>query len=239
MVKCSNCHCNIEDSKIILHERFCFQNVKYCDICQEAVIKEEFEEHCLNHNKDKNQNEKKKLDLEEVRNSRSLERVMSSKVACEYCGLFLGFTELEEHEEMCGARTAKCKICGYNTLYKFLKNHVINVHGISDSGYKEYDSGININNNENSNKNINKPNLNKPNINSKRDLTEDELKRLSSEEQIEYALSLSKKDKNNTNNNNTINKENITNKSSSGINYDEIDNEYEKQIYEEEMKNYQ
>ena len=233
MVKCSNCRCEIEDSKMILHERFCLQNIKYCDLCKEAIIKEEFEEHCLSHIKDKNQNEKKELDSEEDRNSRSLQRIMSSKVACDYCGLFLGFDELEEHEEMCGARSTKCKVCGYNTLYKNLKNHLINAHGINESAYKEYDSGINNINNLDINKNINKPN-----INSNGDLTEEQLQRMTSEEQIQYVLALSQKEKNNNSKNNKINKENDPKKSSSGINYDEIDNEYEKQMYEEEMRNF-
>ena len=233
MVKCSNCRCEIEDSKMILHERFCLQNIKYCDLCKEAIIKEEFEEHCLSHNKDNNQNEKKELDSEEDRNSRSLQRIMSSKVACDYCGLFLGFDELEEHEEMCGARSTKCKVCGYNTLYKNLKNHLINAHGINESAYKEYDSGINNINNLDINKNINKPN-----INSNGDLTEEQLQRMTSEEQIQYVLALSQKEKNNNSKNNKINKENVPKKSSSGINYDEIDNEYEKQMYEEEMRNF-
>jgi len=237
MVKCSNCHCEIEESKMILHERFCLQNIKYCDICKEGVIKEEYEEHCLNHNKDGNQSGKKELDSEEERNSRSLERTMSSKVACDYCGLFLGFTELEEHEEMCGARSTKCKICGYNSLFKNIKNHFINVHKIDESVYKEYDSGINNSNSNNVdlNKNVNKPNINY----SKGELTEEELKRMTSEEQIQYVLALSQKDKNNNNlNNNKNNKLDIPNKSSSGINYDEIDNEYERQMYEEEMRNF-
>ena len=239
MVKCSNCHCEIEDSKMILHERFCKQNIKYCDICKEGVIKEEYEEHCLSHNKDNNQNEVKELDPEEERNNRSLQRVMSSKVACDYCGLFLGFTELEEHEEMCGARSTKCKICGYNTLFKNLKDHLISVHGIDENVYKEYDSGINNNNSNNVdlNKNVSKPNINYNNP--KCELSEADLQRMTSEEQIEYALALSQKNKNNNNlNNNNNNKVDIPKKSSSGIDYDEIDNEYERQMYEEEMRNF-
>ena len=60
MVKCSNCQCDIEESKMMLHERFCIQNIKYCNICQVAIIKEEYDEHCENHNK--NQNKITKLD---------------------------------------------------------------------------------------------------------------------------------------------------------------------------------
>ena len=51
MVLCPNCHCEIDDSKIFLHERFCVQNIKYCELCQEGIIIEEYEEHCQNHKK--------------------------------------------------------------------------------------------------------------------------------------------------------------------------------------------
>ena len=236
MVKCSNCHCEIEDSKMILHERFCIQNIKYCDICKEAIIKEEFEEHCLAHKN--NSLDLKKDDSEEDKNSRSLQRVMSSKVGCEYCGLPLGFSELEEHEEMCGARSTKCKICGQNLLYKTLENHLLSAHGINNSIYKEYDSGLN--NNFNDNNNLNKGNQNQNILGHK---TSGELKRMTSEEQIQYALALSAEQCNQNNNNG--NKGNINPKSndipkkSSSIDYDEIENEYERQMYEEEIKNYQ
>ena len=49
MVFCTNCHCDIEDSKMFLHQRFCIQNIKYCEECKEGIIIEEFEEHCKNH----------------------------------------------------------------------------------------------------------------------------------------------------------------------------------------------
>ena len=236
MVICSNCHCDIEESKIMLHERFCIQNIKYCEICQEGIIKEEFDEHCQNHNQ--NGSELKKLDSEEDRNNRSLQRIMSSKVACDYCGLFLGFTELEEHEEMCGARTTKCNICGKNMIYKKLGEHLISIHQISKEDYKQYDSGIINNNNFNKNKTSNQENQIK-------NLSEDELKRMTSDEKIAYALALSEQnDNSNYGNNKNINSisNNINKdgpkKSSSGINYDEIENEYERQIYEEEMRNF-
>ena len=49
MVKCPNCRAEIDDSKMFLHERFCFQNIKYCEKCKEGIIKEEFDEHLEKH----------------------------------------------------------------------------------------------------------------------------------------------------------------------------------------------
>ena len=236
MVKCSNCHCDIEESKMMLHERFCIQNIKYCNICQEAIIKEEYDEHCENHNK--NKSEIIKLDSQEKRNSRSLQRIRSSKVACEYCGLFLGYSELEEHEEMCGSRTTKCNICGQNFLYKTLGGHLISIHGINKEDYKQYDSGLLNNNSFNINKTSNQQNQPK-------NLSEFELNRMSSDERIAYALALSEQNNGSNNGNNTNsnsvsnnNKNQLPRKSNSSFNYDEIDNEYERQMYEDEMKNY-
>ena len=49
MVFCSNCHCDIDESKFFLHHRFCVQNIKYCEQCEEGIVIEEYEEHCKNH----------------------------------------------------------------------------------------------------------------------------------------------------------------------------------------------
>ena len=231
MVKCSNCRCDIEESKMILHERFCFQNIKYCDICQEGIIKEEFEEHCENHKKSK---EIKNLDSEEERNNRSLQRVNSSKIGCQYCELFLTYDELEEHEEMCGARSTQCKFCGKTVIYKDLENHLITKHNTNKSSYKEFDSGLFNNNNY-----VNK-NSYQQNINTKGNLTQQDLKRMTSEEQIQYAIAMSTQQNNsNFGNNSNIKKEDLLKKSSSGLDMDEIEYEYQRQLYEDEMKDFE
>ena len=234
MVKCSNCHCDIDASKMFLHERFCFQNIKYCDICKEGIIKEEFEEHCENHNK--NSNEIKNFDSEVDRNSRTLKRVESSKVACQYCGLYLLYDEIEEHEEMCGARTIQCKLCQKNVIYKDLEKHLNTSHNMNKITYKEFDSGLYVNNDLENKKSVNQP---KKNI--KQNLTQEEINRMTSEEQIEYAIAMSQNQNNNNSGNkgNSTYKDNLPKKSSSGIDYDEIDNEYQRQMYEDEMKNFE
>lgn len=242
MVKCPNCRCEIEDSKKILHERFCFQNIIYCELCQEAVIKDEYDEHCLENNNPKK--EENDLDLPDEKSRRSLKRVMSSKVACDFCGLFLGYNELEEHEEMCGARTTECKICHKTMILKNLQNHLLTIHNLDKSIYNEMDSGNIYPDYKNKNES-------QQSLDLKKDLSENTLNRMTSDEQIAYALALSEQNDNsnkiNNNDNNNKSKGNLgkinkkskeVSKKSSSIDYDEIENEYERQMYEEEMKNY-
>ena len=260
MPKCTNCQCDIEESKLFLHERFCKENIKYCDICKEAVIKEEFEEHLLEH-------EKKNVDIkpEEERSNLSLQKVMSTKIQCQYCNLLLSYSELEDHENMCGARTTKCRICGERIIYKNLDNHILTIHGLNKSIYNEYDSLLSNQLSElslNKNQPSNQDSLNLNNNNFSNDLG---LYKLTSSEQIAYALALSEQDNNKANNKSEVkdiekngkqeekekngkivvgkNKEkneklDISKKKSEKIDYDEIENEYQKNLYEEEMRNF-
>ena len=97
MVLCPNCHCDIDESKMFLHQRFCIQNIKYCEQCQVGVIIDEFEEHLQSHN---NNNKSQKLSKDES-DDLTLKRVESSKIGCQYCGFLCGFSDLEEHESFC------------------------------------------------------------------------------------------------------------------------------------------
>ena len=264
MSKCSNCQCDIEESKLFLHERFCKDNIKFCDLCKEAIIKEEFEEHLLEH-------EKKKVDVkpEEERSNLSLQRVRSTKLQCQFCNLFLSYSELEEHENMCGSRTTKCRVCGERIVYKNLDDHILAIHGLNKSIYNEYDSLLSNQFSElslNKNQSSYQDSLNLNNNYLSNDLG---LENLTSSEQIAYALALSEQDnnfaknKNEDKNNNKDKEKNdkqkgkknerveeinrnieknekleIPKKKSEKIDYDEIENEYQKQMYEEEMKNF-
>ena len=242
MVLCPNCHCEIDDSKIFLHERFCVQNIKYCKLCQEGIILDEYEEHCQNH---KNlSNEKiKSNESKESRDSLTLQRVESSKIGCQYCGYLCGYKDLEDHEAMCGARTTKCSLCGKTLLIKNLKDHLEKLHKIKMENYQQKMNsgdfyGIKTNN-DSSTKFGNPDNLG--------------LKKMTSDEEIAYALALSQEEeqqrkKKQQNNNNYNNKNsnfmeknsslNMYKKKSSKIDYDELEYEYEKQLFEDEMNNY-
>ena len=137
MVFCSNCQSEIEDSKMILHERFCKINIKYCFQCKEKIPIEEYEEHLENHN------EIKQEQKEEIPYTNDKED--NSNIECQYCSLLVDPSELEEHEKMCGARTVKCDICGKYIYIRLIKQHMNVIH---DMGYKDIDTGDNENDND-------------------------------------------------------------------------------------------
>ena len=49
-IQCKNCHQNISESKIFLHEGFCLRNNKLCPECDKVFLVQEFEEHFKTHN---------------------------------------------------------------------------------------------------------------------------------------------------------------------------------------------
>lgn len=262
MPKCSNCHCDIEDSKMVLHERFCLQNITYCEICKEGIIKDEYEEHCLEHENSGAKDEKP----QEEKDKLSLKRVESTKIQCQFCGLFLSFGEVTEHEDMCGSRTTKCKLCGERTIFKNLENHAFAEHGLTLALYKECDSLVLSDGLSSLNLNDNKPNDYNYNKSNSNDLS---LNNLTSSEQIAYAIAISEQEQALYQNKNAekgskskekdIKKEvgkevkkgdakddkkekvdnvlNLPKKNSSKIDYDEIEYEYQKQMYEDEIRN--
>ena len=250
MVLCSNCHCDIDESKMFLHQRFCIQNIKYCEQCQVGVIIEEYEEHLQSHNNNNSSNSQK-LSKDES-NELTLKRVQSSKIGCQYCGFLCGFGDIEEHEAMCGARSTNCKQCGKRLLIKDLKPHIEKEHKLNMENYQNMDSksfdSSNLINNNNSNNNYNSGLYG--------NLANLDLKRMTTDEEIAYALALSeederrrqekeKKDKEKNKYNPKVsdnfqknNNLDMKKKPSEKIDYDELDYEYEKEMYEEEMKNF-
>ena len=49
-IQCKNCHQNISESKIFLHEGFCLRNNKLCPECDKVFLVQEFDEHFKTHN---------------------------------------------------------------------------------------------------------------------------------------------------------------------------------------------
>ena len=88
---------------------------------------------------------------------------------------------------MCGARSTDCKKCGKNLLIKDLKDHIEKVHKLNMENYQEMKSKS-FENNFNSNSNIyNNSGLygNLGNL---------DLKRMTTDEEIAYAMALSQED---------------------------------------------
>ena len=45
LIICKNCHQEIEEEKMFLHEGFCIRNNAYCEHCQKVFLKNDYEEH--------------------------------------------------------------------------------------------------------------------------------------------------------------------------------------------------
>jgi hypothetical protein len=232
---------------MVLHQRFCVQNIKYCEKCQVGVIIEEFEEHLQSHKSKENSKEKSHSSKEE-NDSLTLKRVQSSKIGCEYCGFLCGFGDIEEHEAMCGARSTNCKQCGKRLLIKDLKDHIEKVHKLNMENYQEMKSKS-FENNFNSNSNsYNNSGLygNLGNLDLKRMTTDEEIAyamALSQEEELKRQQKEKEKEKNKYNEKQSDNfKKNnsleMKKKKSEKIDYDELEYEYQKQMYEDEMDAY-
>ena len=244
MVLCQNCRCDIDESKMFLHQRFCIQNIKYCEQCQVGVIIEEYEEHLQSHNNNNNNSSEK--ESKEKNDELTLKRVESSKIGCQYCGFLCGFKDIEEHESMCGARSTNCKQCGIHLLIKDLKPHIEKEHKLSMGNYQNMDS-----------KSFDKSNSNLSNNNYSGlygNLANLDLKRMTTDEEIAYAMALSeederrrqekeknKKNQYNSNPSDNFKKNNnldVKKKPSEKIDYDEMEYEYEKALYEQEMMDF-
>ena len=95
---------------------------------------------------------------------------------------------------MCGSRTTECKICKKFVVIKNFENHILKEHGFDKEIYDEYivddnneyiiDDNNELNNNFDKNKNPNDLWL-------KEELSLNSLTKMTSDEQLAYALSLS------------------------------------------------
>lgn len=179
MVKCSNCRCEIEDLKMMLHERFCKQNVKYCEECKTAIPLEEFDEHLSSHKSEIKTDLQKKLSKEK-KTSSSLPKETSSKIECEYCGYPLCVDEIKDHEIMCSSRSTECKICHQKLIIKFLEAHLKVCHDMDKNTYNEFNNNGFFEDNQSYQNNESSK------------LEDSDLKRFSSYEQ-EYDINNSKK----------------------------------------------
>ena len=48
LIMCKNCHQDILEEKMFLHEGFCIRNNAYCEHCERVFLKKDYDEHCKN-----------------------------------------------------------------------------------------------------------------------------------------------------------------------------------------------
>jgi len=111
--KCPNCDTEIAENIFILHQRFCYVNLRKCSICNENILIEEYDEHKENeHTKKSCEICGKKFDSKSYEKHK--ESCSNKLIPCQYCELHLSEADLKEHEYMCGAKTVQCELCNEN-----------------------------------------------------------------------------------------------------------------------------
>lgn len=122
--KCSNCDEDIPESKLMLHERFCSQNVKRCPECHKPVIIEDQEDHIKEfHTKVECIFCKEKFLKAELKTHQ--QNCDMQMTECKYCSLELTKKDLADHEYMCGAKTEECEYCHKYIQLKDMDAHII------------------------------------------------------------------------------------------------------------------
>jgi len=111
--KCPNCDTEIAENIYILHERFCYVNLRKCSICNENILIEEYDEHKENEHT-KISCEKCGKKIEKKNYEKHKENCFNKLIPCQYCELHLSEQDLKEHEYMCGAKTVQCELCNEN-----------------------------------------------------------------------------------------------------------------------------
>lgn len=137
----------IPTNKWILHENFCVQHVKKCDICGEIINREEEEDHIQDvHSKRKCDiceeefqgvefyNHKQTCLKKDICNFCKKEfppKVIQNHIKncdlnlfnCNYCFSDYPIKDKHDHEYFCGSKTEKCSRCN-----KFIKLREMNMH---------------------------------------------------------------------------------------------------------------
>ncbi|KAE8295625.1 XIAP-associated factor 1 BIRC4-binding protein [Larimichthys crocea] len=114
---CRQCHREVAEANFALHETHCRRFLCVCPDCDEAVPKDQLDQHreeqhtqvrCSKCNK-----KMERRHLIDHESDECVERLQS----CQYCELELPWKELDEHHVACGSRTELCRECGrYVTL---------------------------------------------------------------------------------------------------------------------------
>ena len=58
LIMCKNCHQDILEEKMFLHEGFCIRNNVYCEKCEKVFLKKDYDEHIKNNHNNNNKSKK-------------------------------------------------------------------------------------------------------------------------------------------------------------------------------------
>ncbi|XP_010156163.1 PREDICTED: TRAF-type zinc finger domain-containing protein 1, partial [Eurypyga helias] len=113
---------DIPVANFIVHEIHCSRNIEVCRYCSELIPKSEMKNHIESEHVQVTCKCRMKIEKCLLTDHEASECPLRPAV-CQYCGIQLAFSKLEDHEIYCGARTETCGVCGRNVLVKDLKEH--------------------------------------------------------------------------------------------------------------------
>ena len=100
----------MDETKFIMHSRFCLTNSVKCSICNEVIAVDDEEDHIKDHLSSECQQCGKIIEIDHMEAHKTrchLERL----VDCQFCQLKLDSKALESHENLCGSKSVNCEFC--------------------------------------------------------------------------------------------------------------------------------
>lgn len=120
---CGQCHKEVAEVNFALHETHCKRFLCLCPDCDEAVPREQLEQHREEQHTQvrcsKCNQKVERCSLLDHETDECVERLES----CQFCDLELPWKELDEHSVACGSRTERCRDCGRYVKLKDQPDH--------------------------------------------------------------------------------------------------------------------
>ena len=115
----------IEQSKLPIHEGYCFRNIRKCEHCSEMVDVNLKQEHFDEvHAKVKCQMCQKELDKNQLAAHQPVCPMRKQK--CDYCSLDFIVKDFAAHVNTCGSRTRDCQFCNRIFMLREIEGHEMN-----------------------------------------------------------------------------------------------------------------
>ncbi|XP_026154890.1 XIAP-associated factor 1 [Mastacembelus armatus] len=138
---CGQCCREVAEANFALHETHCQRFLCLCPDCDEAVPKEQLNQHKKEqHTLVRCSNCNQKMERRHLLDHESDECVERLQT-CQFCELQLRWKDLDEHCVVCGSRTTLCKDCGHYVKLRDQQDHDLTCNSLP----QDTDSPLNKN----------------------------------------------------------------------------------------------
>lgn len=121
-VQCGNCKKMLPESKLPLHEGYCYRNYRKCELCDEFIDINNKEDHIEEfHKMVKCPECSQEVEISKMEAHKQV--CPMKKKYCAFCKLEVLAKDFETHVDHCGSRTDKCQFCNKNIMLKQMELH--------------------------------------------------------------------------------------------------------------------